>query len=424
MRRYLYLHALDWVLCLLITMALAQTVCSGFELPGGLPGLSALMFGSGLLLAVFVLLGYQRLLILLGSAAGLVLLVNGALFIRAYQPFRDETANGMFVFLLILFLTALLVYLLSRTRVGSIVLGLMGCVLCAGASFLEFPIPIWCLILHVFSASVLVLYRIYRASVEASDLGAGRLGAYSVQTILLCLTGLLMAAGLFLGVVRPLSPPTMELKLITVLKSMDMLEVLGVARTEIIFTEELVSDAEPEQTEYTNEPESPEDDSNAPDEEWTPPEEPPEAAPSEALTIRYDFPKFNPLWLLLWFPLMIATSYGGRILWKRRWHSRLQALPREEAVLRYYRFFLSRLDRLGVKRTETHTLREFTADHAHQLQPFALDGLTEIYERVLYGGGSVSEAEYNLFEAAYAGFYRTLRRELGTPKYYLTAFRY
>jgi hypothetical protein len=50
--------------------------------------------------------------------------------------------------------------------------------------------------------------------------------------------------------------------------------------------------------------------------------------------------------------------------------------------------------------------------------------LTGVYEAVIYGGAVPTEEELGQFEAFYQQFYRNLRREVGSVKYYLQVFRF
>ena len=235
---------------------------------------------------------------------------------------------------------------------------------------------------------------------------------------------------------RPLNPPTQELKLITVLKSMQQLDRLGVSSTQIVLDPNLSSTEEPEDEEKGNEENEEESDSPQGENE----------IPQQSLTetirdnitsnvqqawaaVRYDSYDFQWLWLLLLIPVAIAAAYLWRFERRKRWRKRVQALPRESAVVNYYRYFLKRLGHLGLKRSPNTTLREYAALNAVQLQPFEGEDhrfadLTATYESVLYGRHRVTDWEYAAYEAFFDGFYQGLKRELGPVRYWLKAFRY
>jgi hypothetical protein len=378
MGRYLKNHIPDLMLCALMTLALARAVCSGFA-PEELHG--------GLVAAIII--------------------------------------------------TAVLVWLLTRSRPGSVALFLAGSILCAGAHFLQFPIPLWCLLLFLPAACASFLVRVYAVAVGRADLVGVKKGAYLGQTVLAALLSVALAGGIFFGVVRPLNPPTQELKLVTLLKSMEPLETLGVASTRIVLDPELASQQEPEDRETGDEADQ-EQQSDSPQGETDLPDQSLTESVRENLTstlqqtwsaVRYDEHSFQWLWLLLLIPLAVALAYLWRYQSRRRWRSRVQALSREDAVVNYYRFFLKRLGRFGLKRSPNVTLQEYAAANAFQLQPFEGEDctfaqLTDTYEGVLYGRRQVTDREYAAYEAFFDRFYPALRRELGGVGYWLRAFRF
>jgi NADH:ubiquinone oxidoreductase subunit 6 (subunit J) len=379
MGRYLKNHIPDLALCACMTLALARAICSGFA-PEELHG--------GLVAAVAVI-------------------------------------------------TAVLVWLLTRSRPGTAALFLAGSILCAGAHFLQFPIPLWCLLLFVPAAGACFLLRVYAVAVERADLVGVKRGAYWGQTALAVLLAGALAGGIFFAVVRPLHPPTQELKLLTLLKSMEPLETLGVASTRVVLDPELASQQEPEEQE-TGDQADQEQTSDSPQGETDLPDQSQTESVRESVTstlqqawsaVRYDGHNFQWLWLLLLLPLAVALAYLWRYHSRQRWRRQVQALPRDAAVVNYYRFFLKRLGRFGLKRSPNATLREYAAHNALQLQPFegadcSFADLTGVYEGVLYGRRPVTDREYAAYEAFFDRFYPALRRELGPVRYWLRAFRF
>lgn len=433
---YIRSRAASWLLCVCLNASMTAAICSGFILSDGLSdNLLALFTISAVLQAVLVLLAYSRRIAIAGIAAGAALAAAVVFYIYTRRPLADETANSTFLFLLIELAAAILVFLLSRTRVGSAVLFLVGTLIQAGVQFLQFPAPLWGFLLFPAAALILFFYRTYTVSLLKADMGKVRTGAYLRQAVLVCLAALVAAGGVYFGVVRPLNPPTQELKLIRVLRSMPLLEVLGVSSTEIILDPDTASQEPPEEEDLGGEEGQ---DENAGLEGWQPESQPPEIGDvqtqlndilQQLTAVRYDKDTLQLLWLLLLVPAAIAGVFILRMALKRRWHRRVQALPKTEAVLAYYQFFLSRLGKIGLKRTPAHTLREYAALTAVQLQAFnvgecTFGRLTAVYEKTLYGHCQVSEAEYQAFETFYGRFYRNLRREIGTGKYLLQIFRF
>lgn len=437
MGQYLKNSIADFVLCTCITLALVPAVCSGFVLTDALSGsVIAVLLLSAVLTFLLVLLSRSRKATWLGIAAAFVLAVIGLVYINIYRPFTDETANSAFIFALVQIITAILVWLLTRSRPGTVALFLIGTILCAGAHFLQFPIPVWCLFLFLFAVSASFLCRVYAVSLQKADIVSGSKKTYFLQTAIVAVVVMLFAGGVFFGVVRPLDPPTQELKLITVLKSMQQLDRLGVSSTEIVLDPNLESTEEPEDEEKGNEENEEESDSpqgvnDIPQTSLTESirENVTSAVQQTWAAVRYDQHNFHWLWLLLLIPAALAAAYLWRFEHRKRWRKRVQALPRESAVVNYYHYFLKRLGRLGLKRPANATLREYAALNAVQLQPFEGENcrfadLTAVYESVLYGRHRVTEQEYAAYEAFFDGFYPGLKKELGPVRYWLKAFQY
>ena len=323
---------------------------------------------------------------------------------------------------LVVLCVALVCLALTRTRVGTAALWLLGSIVCAGAHFLEFPVPLWSLLLFSFASLGMFLWRSARAAVRQSDTAAAGTASAAVQMAVFSILALALAAGLWYGVVHPLSPPTRELKLITELRRMELLQVLGVSRTEIILETdpEKLTELPPEAQQEGDTPgEAPEDgvDDAGTDTAQTPPQPavPEPVGEAEAEAIGYELPE-SRLWLLLaLLPLAAFGVLALRHLRRRRWERAVQALPPEEAAVNYYRFFLSRLARAGLRRSGSQTLREFGRLHEGRLEPLFPEtgdfaALTEAYERAWYGGGAVTQEERARFERAYRFFPAALRR--------------
>lgn len=439
MRNYLKQRTADCLLCICLSASMVSAVCSGFVLEDPWSRNVAAVFAlCAVLQFLLLLIARRRLSIGIGIAVGAIAAIGAAVYLRTYQPFTEESSNSAFIFLLISVIACILIFLLSRTRAGIVVLFLLGNFIQAGSHFLQFPAPLWSLLLFLLSVSVLFFHRTYIVSASHADLGKIHLVKYLGQILPLCLAALLIAGGLYAGVVRPLNPPTQELKLITVLKSMDPLKVLGVSSVETVLDPDMSSEQPPEEDDFAgDEGEDPSDDLGK---ETPPPNESPEDSDKQQqntdserqqfwTAIRYDDGVRSYLWLLLLIPLLIVAAFVLRLLLRKRWRKKVRALSHEEAVVNYYQFFLKRLERLGLKRAKQHTLEEYVSHTQVQLEPFGeghstFGDLTAIYEKVLYGRCPVSDEEYGQFEAFYDSFYRCLRKEAGVVKYYLTVFRY
>lgn len=427
MRRFFVQKLPTWLLGTLLTACVGAAVASGFTLSGTIPSSSLAAFCvSGLSCAILTLLCYSRKTVRAGIACGAVLAALLVIYANEIQLLTKETEHSLFLFLLIFVLTSLLLQQLGRTRAGIVVLFLTGSCVIAGARFLEFPVPMWSCILFPAASGGMFLYRASALGRQNAQFGAGK--RFAGQGLLAALAALLLAYSIFGAVIYPLRPPTQELRLITRLQSMELLQRLGVSSVKTVFDPTLTAQKDPERTEYDS-PQLPPDPSEQTDNRSDVPEEqmPPEAIPAEA--IQYKLGHLSPLWLLLLIPVLICAAYLGRLCYKRHWQKRLQALSPENAILQYYGFFLSRFRRMGLLRQSFHTLREYEAAFPQRLEDFSVEAatfssLTEIYERILYGGQAATEEERERFQLFYEAFYRNARKQLGAPAYYLRVFQF
>lgn len=431
---YLKKRAAELVLCLGLAWGLASHLCAGFALSApwaGDPPVLVLLHLAAL--ALCYLAAYRRSTAVGGILCGAAAALGAVLYIRAAQPFQDEAGRSLYIVVLVVLCTDLAVFLLARTRAGAAALFLLGNLLMAGSAFLQFPVKPACYLLFLFCGVLLFLHRFSVWSLLHAQGGSPAVGWQLAQNAVLCLLAAALALGTFVWVVRPLDPPTQELKLITQLRSMRLTQVLGVYTVRTVYDEELESQQDPETEQDTNDP--------GREEEALPAEQEPEAADTEAeapaslqqLAQAVRLPDFGqfPLWqrmLLACLALaVLASPVAAKLALRRRWLRTVRALPPEQGAAQLYLYFLRCLRYTGQLRAAQATLAEYAANTAAAFAPFAVGEatfarLTELYTAVLYGHAPVSAEEYRLFEDFYAPFRRNLRREMGLSRYLLHWF--
>ena len=437
MRQYIKQRFGDWLLCLVIAASMTEAICSGFVLEEGAYCSAVMIFALSVAVqGLFQLISYRRRFVVIGITAGVLIAAAAVIIIKTTQPVPNEAASSRLIFTLIFSAASLLVFLLTRTRTGTVALFLLGTIICAGAYFLQFPIMLWSFLLFEIAVFALFFFRMYTASLLKTDIGKVRTGAYMLQMGVVCIAAFAIAGGIYIGVVSPMDPPTRELKLITRLQSMMLLEVLGVSDTKVIFDSELASQQTPDTTEFTSDTGDEQNESIGDAfpqiESQTDGKDLPDylSDVQQVLdTVNYGFLRTKYMWLLLLIPFTIVVSYSLRLFFRKRWHRQIQSLPREDAAANYYSFFLKCFKRLGMQRQSWHTLQEYVENNELQMQVFSADdvsfaSLTNTYEKVFYGGGSISVNEYKQFVAFYNSFYNNLRRELGSLKYCLRIFQF
>ncbi len=453
MMQYLKSRLPDWLLCTLMSAALSSAVCSGFEMSSpGKDSIAALLAAAAVVSLVMTVLAYRRVLTGIGIAAGAVIAVASVTYLKTVHPLADEAAHAGFIFALVCIIAGILVFLLSRSRFGIIVLFLVGNLIGAGAHFLQFENPLWSFLLFTAAVLIMFFYRVYIISLMNADMGRVRTGKYMTQTVAVCLAAALLASGIFAGIVRPLAPPTHDLKLIRILKQMDMLEVLGIYNVKTVLNPFRDSSKTPDQSDFSDRKGDDESDALDGQDEDSEKDQEDNALTDSSLqikadAIKYAFTEYHLGWIIpIVIILILAVAVAAVMSRRKRWRKAVQELSNEELVLNYYAYFLRCMAIAGLKKPSQQTLREFAESASHELEVFegrsagggdaaagaevhsgagavTFGQLSDIYERVLYGGMNISDEERGMFERFYDGLAVGLKKRMGALKYLLNYIR-
>lgn len=441
MLQYMKNRIWDWILCTGISLGLVYPVFAGFVLKDALSpdifGVCVLLLAEQLFLT---LVSRNRKLTAAGIIIGICLLAAFVLFSRRGNPFLHESSMSLAITLFITVLTGLLVFLAARTRPGTAVLFLLGFLVIAGSRFLRFPVKNWSFLLFLFCVFLMFLYRNYALTIRQVQTGKVRVHRYMMQSILICLIGLGISGGIFAGIVRPMNPPTRQLKLITRLERMDLLKVVGVSTTKTVLNPDMAADSRTDSSASGNKKKST-NAGNRRNQEKQSDSRKNSTRSSGARSntdrdqnrtqasrqMHYDIHQVRIPWIPILIAAVIAAAFIGRMLHRRHWEHRIQNLSNEDGVVNYYRYFLFGLSRCGYRKPENHTLLEYARNMEHEMQAFS-DGddtfseLTDIYCRTVYGRQPVSDREYQMFVRFYRNFRRNLRRETGFFRFLVKYF--
>lgn len=437
-RAYARFAVWDFLLCLCLAASLALTVCQGFNIVDELRDNVALVCGlTGVLVLVLVTAAYGRRTAVVGG----VLFVVLALCLMGYGVAQttqgvlaQDVEENALTFYLVIVLVSLVTVLLSRRKAGAVVLLVLGCLCCGVIQFLYLEWRITEFAVFVVVAGVNVMYRYYLASLRASQSARTAFAPVILTALLVMGVAGGVAAGVWFGVIAPLNPPAQQLILITEYKAKPEVEVQG-SDTFYERLQDLLSNMQPE-TEMTTSETTDEGQQQAPD-EGTEDLEDAEAAGragydgtgvANAWQVTYQLVASLAL-VILAVVLLVALAVALKLRLRRRRLQRMCALPPLQQAVAFYRFYLGRLDRVGVKRAVQDTPREF-AEHAHAaLTVFDSEGegvtfaqLTTVYERAAFGHLEPSTQDLARLARYYPGFYRGCRAYAGTRAYLLRFF--
>ena len=231
---------------------------------------------------------------------------------------------------------------------------------------------------------------------------------------------ILLTTGVFFGIVKPLDPPTRDLKLITKLMSFDILELLGVSTTQEVKDPDMDDEQDDDEPPEDQEEEKEDEEEDEQDEEENKKESDEKI---DASTISYDDRNYLPFIVTALILLALAAPFVVKYVLRTRRKRRLNGLDPNNQAAFVYDFFLRRFQKLGYGKTDSATILEYAEQQEGFLQNFTTeDGttfeqITDIYNRHLYSGEPVSPEEASRFIAMYDSFYKNAKAFLKTPKY-------
>ena len=374
-------------------------------------------------MAVMYVIGYNKRNALIGAGGIGLALIIWIIYLRAndYLDLEDGADETFPAFWTIVLFGTGVIYLLTRNRKILFGAAPIGLLFCAAFKFLEYPVSVPGLFLLVIAIILEILYLVYKDSLLNADYGNYTLRHFIEQSIAIVTVVVMLSTGVFYGIVKPLDPPTRDLKLITKLLSFDILELLGVASTEEVKepgeNEDDDKDDQKEQEqqqEEENEEEDQEDEQNRESNEQI-----------SASTISYEEEDYTVYWVTALIVLLLAAPFVIKYALRARRRRRLNGLDASNQAAFVYDFFLNRFRKLGYGKADNVTVLEYAEQQGEFLQNFvASDGTTfeeisDIYNHYLYSKVPVTSTEAGQFLAIYDSFYKNARAYVGPWKYLL-----
>ena len=437
MKHFVKVRIWDYLLCLCCQVGLIFHIFAGFLLEDSVYGnvpLVILMLAA--LNLVYFAFSYNRILSVVGIAAGIAVVTVFIFWTSVSRIFEDEAAHSLGITLFLIVLVSLAVFLLARGRGGIIVLFIVGTIIDAGAHFLQYETVLWSFLLFEVAVFLLFLYRSYVVTVMNVQTGKVKIPVFITQSLLVCLLAFAIGLGAYYGIVRPMNPPTRELKLITVLEDMDILRVFGVTSEREMLDPDKLTASELARVKYTSEQQEQQPEEQEPEEEKNG-EDP--ASPndsqndttgesSSAFQKVYNiFKEYTAVIVIVLIAIALTLLFLIRWLRKKHWRDQVDRLSPENQVINYYQYFLDRLSKLGYKKPVQHTLYEYAGNLSHEMEAFESEGitfgqLTKVYIETWYGNYPVSEEKAGWFKSFYNSFAKNARKELGFFRYCLKFF--
>ena len=438
---WLRASAFDYLLVLVASTALAMTVSFGFESAPDLRGNPLVCGGIAAVMLLVLFAGSWSKRAVVPAAIGAVVyaLAVTAVFI-ALSPSPDpvfhsgavnDSADSYFVFALVALAVPVLVYVLSRRRVGAIVLLVVGVFSCEMVQFLfrdwvdEGGTAVFLVALVALVA--LFVFQGYRSSVYAAQrlkkTSFGAAGALAVGMSAVCV---LVGAGVFVTLISGLGITTPEIKPFKDYFTRPVMEYSGNYERQPVDdpdeTTSLLSDSVGttrrnttggDQMKSTEQ----DDSSSAESSVKTGTQTVLDASDWNEVFAAIDYQQLAMTALAV--ALLVAAAAAALVLlWRRRRTWRIRRIADESCAYRVwylYGFLTERFRRVGFVRGETLTLMEFALAQRAGMLPYSrgcdadfLD-VTLAYQRACYDEGRVTEEDYELVERYYWAFYKNAR---------------
>ena len=315
----------------------------------------------------------------------------------------------------------LIVFLLSRSTGGIIVLFVSGMATFFVLVLLGYTHYLSCFIGFLVSSSTLFFMK-KQPSLQQAALG----GSLSV-------IALVVGCVCFVTLIKPLNPPSYEMALISVMKDMELSKKLGIYSSLHVYDETLKIEHEVAQT-WQTEGEVVQDLSSIAPQLDTEmqnqlPEELVDQPESEhkAMAISYNRTRLIWLEILLGSLLVVGVMLGGKKIQRVWWLHRLSSKQEDEQVSALYHYYLKGFKRMGYGKKEEQTVYEYMLQMERQLRGFALETgdfnrITDIYVKSHYGNIPIGREEYQFCYLFFKQFRKMCKVQFGATKYYLNYF--
>lgn len=423
MRQYVRLHAWDFLLTVLIAIGMHLNTFSAFMIRESyMTNYLLVTVVTTLVMAVMFVIGYNKRNTIIGGAGWAVFLIGWIIYLRAndlinLEEGADETIPA---FWSIVIFGSALIYLLTRSRKILFGAAPVGLLFCAAFKFLEYPVSVPGLFILVIAVILEILYLVYKDSLLSADYGNYTIRHFLEQSIAIVTVVVMLSSGVFYGIVKPLDPPTRDLKLITKLLSFDILELLGVASTQEVKDPNQGDEDQDEEEPPEEKEEEKDDEENEQDEDENKQESDEKIS---AQTMSYNEKDYTVYWVTALIILLLATPFVIKYVLRTRRRRRLNGLDANNQAAFVYDFFLDRLKKLGVGKADSQTILEYAEQQEAVLENFtAEDGttfeeMTELYNYHLYSKLPVRPEDAKKYMAMYDSFYKNAKAFTGTWRY-------
>jgi hypothetical protein len=445
----------DFVICAIVSVALALTVSFAFESAPGLRGNVAVVLAlcAPVLVALFVG-AWSKKFIALSAALSVayavaVVAVAAAVTAQSVPIFDNWTVNdvaeNLVPFAIICMVCPAATYLLSRRRLGVIILAL-ACVF--ASAFVQFMYRDWAgaggtavFVVLLFAVCACFIFQYYRESLaKVTHMGRATFARALGYAALISGVCVALAVLIFVTLVAPLNLTTPEVKPFEDYYSRPVVEYSGVYQRQNVENPDILSDKTNDEEDNTQEDtEGGQDNTDATEDapggaigalvnqvqsfdlqDWN----------QQFMSINYTHVAYWFVALVLLVCLLLVAVY---LLQKNRWRLRLarfEQMSAPERVVATYNYLCRGLGKLGLTRPPNATPMEFALATRAQMAPFCKNtggvdflALTLIWQRAAFDTGRLTEDDWQHMRTFYVNFLPNSKDYLGKYRWLLYFWR-
>ena len=428
-----------------MTVGLCANAFKGFFISDAMARNYILLLMAALLFhTIFFICSYNKKTIVLSLLLFVAATAAALLYIQSNTALRGifaDSESNPYMFYYIVFFFAAIIFLLSRTRAGTAILFFIGIFTTALVAFLYQNCSLWAFVLFIWLCGTMLLHKNYQYNVLNSNTVKPSLVSIFIISLLVSGLAVSISAVSYQTIIKPLHPPTRELKLVTMMMSLELLEEIGVSSKTILIdpkqttqkTDETKITSQKEGEELRDAPETDNIEKNSEQNNNTAGTENqfnglnPNNQKNLFYAVRYTMRNVSFLYLTMAIAFLIFLIIFAKIALRKRWYKKTLQKPRKQQIIDFYRYYLKKLSVIGIKKTNEETPFEFAERMQQHLRSFAagtidIHMMTSIFTKVYYGNLDIKDEEYQAYLLFYKDFHKNCKNYIGNFKYMLKYF--
>lgn len=435
MKRYAEVHLWDYIFTLLISVGFSVNAFSAFQINETYLTnyllVAAIAAVTNLLMFIA---GFSKTNTIIGSAAGAFAMVIWIIVLRSQGMLNMDAKvdkSMPFVITITVLVTAV-TFIVSRSRKALLFYVPVLTFVVGVFAFLEYPVNVPLYLIMMVALILEVLYSTFLDSVLHASYGGYNMGHFITQAIAMALAIIIAGSGIYFGIIKPLDPPTKDVKLITKYLSLDVLEKVGAAWTQELpnknnktnNTNGTSKNTKNESNNNNNNKKQNQKKNNNSDKQNNNSQTTDSDKTLLAQAISYQTQDFTAAMLAFFLAALLILPWLIKYILRMRRINSFEKMKSEGYVVSMYNFFMKSFKRLKIGNRGTLTVLEYPKAYKFELEDYdskngvTFEKLSETYNKLVYAGVKPTEEEVKEFREYYESFYKNVKKNIGSFKYF------